>query len=420
MAAVSTVSEALPITETSTPGDPAELAEVVRGCHDSETAIYPIGGGTSLDYGLPAKRDGIGLSLAQLSNVVDYPARDMTITVGAGITMQALAETLAKERQRLPIDVPKANQATLGGVVATNFNGPRRFGQGTVRDHVIGIRAVDGRGLSYKGGGRVVKNVAGYDFCKLLTGSMGTLGVITELTLKLKPIPERFAIAVCSPDDLAKAEQLLAALITSDTTPCAVELLCGPAWSANKHLAGESAATNGLFLAAALEGTEPEVAWMTKQLGIEWHRDGVRSHEILEGAAAQELFASLTEFSSCDESPLVLRASVSPSGTTRFVKALQDLDANCSIQAHAGNGIVIARMSEFPSAGLARTLVGQLQPVAASAHGNVVVLSNPGRSEMTHQSVWGAIDAPFDLMTAVKREFDPKNILNPDRFVYVS
>ncbi|MDA1053282.1 MAG: FAD-binding oxidoreductase [Planctomycetota bacterium] len=404
----------------STPGDPAELAEVVRGCHDSDTAIYPIGGGTSLDYGLPAKREGIGLSLAQLSSVVDYPARDMTITVGAGITMQSLAETLAKERQRLPIDVPKVSQATLGGVVATNFNGPRRFGQGTVRDYVIGIRAVDGRGLSYKGGGRVVKNVAGYDFCKLLTGSLGTLGIITELTLKLKPIPDRLAIAVCPPDNLAHAERLLAALINSDTTPCAVELLAGPAWTANKHLAGDGAVANSLFLAVALEGTEPEVAWMTKQLGIEWQRDGVRSHRIIEDEAAHDLFSSMTDFPSCGESPLVLRASMTPSGTTRFIEALQNLDVNCSVQAHAGNGIVIAHLSEFPSAGLARTLVGNLQAVAASAHGNVVVLSNPSGSEMTHQSVWGAIDAPFELMTAVKGKFDPKNILNPDRFVYVS
>ncbi|MBI2480011.1 MAG: FAD-binding oxidoreductase, partial [Planctomycetia bacterium] len=327
---------------------------------------------------------------------------------------------LAKERQRLPIDVPKPSQATLGGVVATNFNGPRRFGQGTVRDYVIGIRAVDGRGLSYKGGGRVVKNVAGYDFCKLLTGSLGTLGVITELTLKLKPIPDGFKIAVCSPADLAQAEQLLAALINSDTTPCAVELLAGPTWAANKQLAGESAATNGLFLAVALEGTELEVSWMAKQLELEWRHEGIRSHQILDGEAARELFTSMTEFPSCGESPLVLRANMVPSGTTKFIEALQNLDKNCSLQSHAGNGIVIARMSEFPSAGLARTLVGKLQTVAAAARGNVVVLSNPGGAEMTHQSVWGSVDAPFELMTAVKREFDPKNILNPDRFVYLS
>ena len=420
MPLVSTASDTLPITETTTPTNAAELAEVVRGCYDSETAIYPIGGGTSLDYGLPAKRDGIGLSLAQLASIVDYPARDMTITVGAGITMQTLAETLSNERQRLPIDVPQASQATLGGVIATNFNGPRRFGQGTVRDHVIGIHAVDGRGLSFKGGGRVVKNVAGYDFCKLLTGSLGTLGVITEVTLKLKPIPDSFAMLVCSPSDLNHAEQLLAALIKSETTPCAVELLTGPTWGANGQLAGESTGGNPLFLVVAVEGTEPEVAWMTKQLGTELRHEGIRSHHNLERQAAQSLFSEMTEFSRAGESPLVLRANVVPSGTTKFIAALQKLDSNCSIQSHAGNGIVIAKFSEFPSEGLARTLVGKLQAVAASLHGNVVVLSNPGGAEMTHQSVWGATDAPFELMTSVKREFDPKNILNPDRFVYVN
>src|SRR6185369_14097741 len=114
-----------------------------------------------------------------------------------GITMQALAELLAKERQRLPIDVPQAEQATIGGVIATNWNGPRRFGEGTVRDYVIGISAVDGRGQPFKGGGRVVKNVAGYDFCKLLTGSLGTLGIITQLSLKVKPRTECTAAIQC-------------------------------------------------------------------------------------------------------------------------------------------------------------------------------------------------------------------------------
>ena len=422
---MSTVSDTLPLTDTATPGDAIELAEVVRGCHDNETPVYPFGGGTSLDYGLSAKRDGIGLGLSKLADVVDYPARDMTITVGAGITMNRLAELLAEERQRLPLDVPNADQATLGGVVATNFNGPRRYGQGTVRDHVIGIRAVDGRGLSFKGGGRVVKNVAGYDFCKLLTGSMGTLGIITELTLKLKPIPDSFAIVICVPNDLTHAEQLLAAIVNSETTPCAVELMAGDAWSENNHLSGDSSTGNRLFLAVAFEGTDPEVAWMTKQMGIEWRHEEVRSSHVVEGDAACELFAAMANFpsrgiSSSGESPLVLRASVAPSGTTRFIQAVLYLDAGSTIQAHAGNGDIIARLSEFPEGGLAKTLVGNLQSVAASAHGHIVVLSNPSRAEMTHQSVWGATDAPFELMTSVKREFDPKNILNPDRFVYVS
>ena len=106
------------------------------------------------------------------------------------------AEVLAAENQRLPIDVPAEEQATLGGVIATNWNGPRWYGQGSVRDYLIGVAAVDGHGTRFRGGGRVVKNVAGYDLCKLLTGSLGTLAILTEVTLKVKPIPEKTALAV--------------------------------------------------------------------------------------------------------------------------------------------------------------------------------------------------------------------------------
>src|SRR5687768_11971396 len=200
----------LPIKKTHAPADQGELASIISEANRAATPLYPIGGGTSLDFGLPAKAPGEGLSLANLNRVVDYPARDMTITVEAGVTMKTLADLLAAERQRLPIDVPQAERATIGGVIATNWNGPRRFGQGTLRDHVIGISAVDGRGMPFKGGGRVVKNVAGYDFCKLLTGSLGTLGVITQVTLRLKPLPEQSVIVGCRISDSEVAEKLLA------------------------------------------------------------------------------------------------------------------------------------------------------------------------------------------------------------------
>ena len=199
----------------------------------SRHAVYPLGGGTSLDFGLPAAQPGIGFSLAGLNRVVDYPARDMTITVEAGITLANLADMLADERQWLPIDVPQPERATLGGVIATDVSGPRRYGYGTLRDYVIGISAVDGRGMTFKGGGRVVKNVAGYDFCKLLTGSLGTLGVITQVTLKLKPLVERSALVACDVRDWHAAERLLAGVVTSATTPTAIELLAGPAWESS-------------------------------------------------------------------------------------------------------------------------------------------------------------------------------------------
>jgi glycolate oxidase FAD binding subunit len=413
---VTAATDILPISDTVQPADQQELMAVVKSCYDSQTAIYPIGGGTSLDFGLPPRQQGIGLSLAAMNRVVDFPARDMTVTVEAGITMQALAETLAAEKQRLPIDVPDASRATLGGVVATNFNGPRRYGQGSVRDHVIGISAVDGCGRPFKGGGRVVKNVAGYDFCKLLTGSLGTLGVITQLTVKLKPIPERWVLMICELRDLNQAERLLTALVTSAVSPSAIELLCGPLWDADPVLG--AAGPGRTFLAVALEGTIADVDWMCHELAKEWHELGVAHRKTVAVPLVDELWDRLANFSAAGQSPLVIKASLVPSATTRFVHAVRDIDPQCSIQAHAGNGIVIAKFSEFPADGLSRTLIAKLQPLAVAAHGNVIILSNPGGAEMTHQSVWGGLGAPLSLMVAIKKKFDPRDLLNPGRFVY--
>src|SRR3982750_1678100 len=129
----------MPLSDTLTPADQGELAHIVSDAFAEGTPIYPLGGGTSLGFGLPAKDSGWGVSLGGLKQVIDYPSRDMTITVEAGITIDALAKTLGKARQRLPIDLPDAHRATLGGIIATNTSGARRLGNGTLRDYVIGI-----------------------------------------------------------------------------------------------------------------------------------------------------------------------------------------------------------------------------------------------------------------------------------------
>jgi glycolate oxidase FAD binding subunit len=408
----------LSFPRTNKPADPAELADAVRAAYDSSTPLYPIGGGTSLGYGLPAKEPGQGLSLAGLSRVIDYPARDMTVTVEAGVTMQTLADLLATERQRLPIDVPQANQATIGGVIATGWNGPRRYGQGTIRDHVIGISAIDGRGMPFHGGGRVVKNVAGYDFCKLLTGSLGTLGIISEVTLKLKPQPEQQALLACSVADGAAVERLLAALVHSAATPTAVELLAGPEWEREPAFAAlDQPGPGSMFLVVSLEGNAVEVEYMVRQISSEWRALDVEVPLVLGESAS--VWGRIVEFSAAGESALVLKASVVPSGVVPLVQAARQVDPACSILAHAGNGTVFMKFAQFPAQGLSRTLVSQLQPAAAAQCGHLVVLSNPSGAEMTHQSMWGAIDAPLDLMGAIKRKFDPKDILNRGRFVYV-
>ena len=213
----------LPLTETITPSNQADVAAAVRVAYEEDQPLYPLGGQTALDYGFTPTRPGIGLDLTGLNRVVDYTPRDMTILVEAGIRMADLAALLAAENQQLPIDVPRAAEATLGGVVATNWTGPRRYGYGTIRDYVIGIHAVDGRGMAFKGGGRVVKNVAGYDFCKLLCGSLGTLAVITQLALKLKPIPETSATIVAACADLATTDILLNRFVNLAAPPVAID-----------------------------------------------------------------------------------------------------------------------------------------------------------------------------------------------------
>src|SRR5262245_41667809 len=221
----------IPFADTITPSTEADVAEAVRTGFETNQSLCPLGGRTSLDFGCVPTRPARGLDLTGLNRVVDYPARDMTILVEAGIRMSDLAALLAAENQQLPIDVPRAAEATLGGVVATNWCGSRRYGYGTMRDYVIGIHAVDGRGIPFQGGGRVVKNVAGYDFCKLLCGSLGTLAVITQLALKLKPIPETTATIIAACADLATTDILLDRFINLAAPPTAIDYVAGAGWS---------------------------------------------------------------------------------------------------------------------------------------------------------------------------------------------
>ncbi len=414
---MSTSVEILPLVETVVPVDQAALAEQVRSAARRGQAIYPLGGGTSLDYGLPPRQPGIGLSLAGLNRVVDYPARDMTITVEAGITMSALAETLAAERQRLPVDAARAQEATLGGMLATDFSGPRRFGYGTLRDYVIGINAVDGQGRPFKAGGRVVKNVAGYDLCKLLVGSLGTVGVITQVTLKIRPQCTSSAWMLASLDDLAQADKLLEQLVTSRTTPVAVELLVGADWR-NDGTLGRSFAAGSVRLAVGFEGTAPEIAWMIEQLTSEWQILGVTETLPFESVDAERIWNTLTEFPAKAPLALVLKASVPPSATVAMIQSIRDVDPNCTVQAHAASGVILARCAALSGEQVGRTLVRILQPAAASRGGHIVVYSPGAETGLTRQAYWGLPGSDAPLMKKVKEQFDPQGLLNAGRFVF--
>jgi glycolate oxidase FAD binding subunit len=413
--------DSLPLTETIAPDDSSGVAEAIRAAYDARQPVYPLGGRTSLDYGIAPKRAGRGLDLAGLARIVDYTPRDMTIVVEPGLRMAELAATLAAERQHLPIDVPRAGDATIGGVCATNWSGPRRYGYGTLRDYVIGIHAVDGRGVAFKGGGRVVKNVAGYDFCKLLTGSLGTLGVITQLALKLKPQPEHAATIVASCPNLDAADAILSRLVELPAPPVAIDLLVGAAWYKESLPNG-----NGLriaTLAIRVEGTETEVASLAENVQYELWTGGGADVRVLEPAAAETLWSHQVEFAARgatgadDNASLVMKIAVPPSALAAIVAELRTLDPACTIQAHAANGVLVVRFAEFAADDLSTKLVGRLRPAAVQHGGSAVVLSTT-LDGLTPHMVWGPRTDATVLMERIKRQFDPHEILNPGRFVY--
>jgi glycolate oxidase FAD binding subunit len=411
----------------ASPNDLAAVADFVRSAFDADEAVLPVGGGTALDYGNPATRPGRQLDLSGLAKIVDYTPRDMTILVEAGVRMADLAKTLAAENQQLPIDVPRANEATIGGVVATNWGGPRRYGHGTIRDYVIGIHAVDGRGVAFKGGGRVVKNVAGYDFCKLLTGSLGTLGVITQVALKVKPLPECMGVVVAETGDLNVAEDALNRLALLEAPPVAIDLLIGREWGdvSNSSSTAQQSPTNrsSASLCVRIEGTEIEVDWLSNRVISEISAAGGTNARRLEPAKSSALWSRQVEFSdrgagqSADDSPLVAQIFVPPSAVVGTIGRLLAVDSDCSIQAHAASGVIIARFIKFTPSQLTAILAGQLRPAAAQLGGSLVVVRS-SLGGLTSHLLWGGRTDATVLLERIKHKFDPKNILNPGRFIY--
>jgi glycolate oxidase FAD binding subunit len=333
----------------------------------------------------------------------------MTVTVQAGITVAALQRLLARENQRLPIDVPRPDQATLGGVLAANVSGPRRLGFGTLRDYVIGISAVNDEGHEVKAGGRVVKNVAGYDLCKLFVGSLGTLGILTQVTLKLRPLPDRTAL-IAVPCSVGEAASLLERLHRSRTRPVALELLNPPAARAL-----DSESTDGpadWLVLVGYEDNADAVCWQMQQLIRELGCSRPMNARV--GSAAQSLWERLAEFPAV-EGGLAFKATLLPSTLAGFCAEAAGLCPGAALQAHAGNGVVVGRADDLTAEGAA-SLLAALRQRAAASGGSVIVLRCPPAWKAT-LSVWGPPRGDAVLMRAVKDQLDPRRLFNPGRFV---
>ncbi len=388
----------------------AELGDCVRAAAAAGQAVYPIGGGTMLSYGLPPTKPGVAISTTRLDQVLDYPARDMTITVQAGIALGHLNNLLAAENQRLPIDVPNAGRATLGGALAVNVSGPRRYGFGTLRDYVIGISVVNDDGQEVKAGGRVVKNVAGYDLCKLYVGSLGTLGIIGQVTLKLKPRSEDQALLTigCGSEVIGP---LLDALHRSRTRPVCVELLNAAA-AREVGLQPETP----WVLVVGFEDNREAVRWQVEQLVKEMAAEPGTAVTVMAEKAAEPLRSALVELAAWPGARLTFKANLLPSAVADFCRQAADLPDGLRLQAHAGKGIVIGHAGGDLTTERAAAMLKGLLARATASRGNLIVTRCPPAWKTT-LPVWGTPREDAWLMRRVKDSLDPRGLFNPGRFV---
>jgi glycolate oxidase FAD binding subunit len=396
------------------PESVVEVGDLVRRASAEGQAVYPLGGRTQLGLGLPPERPGFGVDLRGLDQVIDYPARDMTVTVQAGITLARLQNLLAAENQRLPVDVPRPEEATLGGTLAANVSGPRRHGFGTLRDYVIGITTINDEGHETKAGGRVVKNVAGYDLCKLHVGALGTLGVITQVTLKLRPLPEEKALITLG-CGAAALGPLLDRLHATRTRPVCLDVHNGAAAQTLAASTGFSLPESPWVVVVGFEDNGEAVGWQVRRLIEELPAAGIHGLVARAGAATEPLWRALVELPA-RPARLRFKANLLPSGSAAFCLQTAALSEDVLVRAHAGSGIVYGQVGGDLTLDRAQAMLKGLQETAASGKGNVILTHCPPEWKRS-LPVWGPPRGDAWLMRQVKEKLDPRRLFNPGRFV---
>ena len=393
------------------PGALEQVAAVLALAHDEKLAVAARGSASALDLGRPPARLDAVLDMRGLTRVTEDNPDDLTVSVEAGITAGALAARLAARHQWLPVDPPGWQSRTIGGLVATNAHGPLRARYGTLRDLLLGVRFVQAHGVSTWGGARVVKSVTGYDVPKLMVGSLGTLGVLTELTLRLHPMPESELTWLAAFPSAAAAQAFVACVLDSTLQPSRVELLSGAALRACAATPARAA------VAIAIGSVEAAVRDQGALVEDFARRAG--------GGAAVAPAAFWERYDRAfarGDGEMVLQVASLPSRLADTVDAIE------RGQEGLGSGAAVMITGCAAVATLRVTLTGaelegaarfieRLRAFVGDFGGSVVIQSGP-IALRAGLDPWGPLDpAALALMRALKDEFDPHRVLNPGRFV---
>ncbi len=412
----------------ATPGSIEELAQVLALAHAENAAVVPWGGGTHQSQGYPPERLNLVVRTSRLDRVVQYEPADLTISVEAGMTVAALNQLLARHGQMLPVDVPLPQRSTLGGMLATASDGPRRLGYGTLRDLFIGTQVVEATGQISHAGGLVVKNVSGYDMMKLYQGSFGTLGLLAVANFKLLPRPRAAATIWCVFADLESAFALVDALQTSQLTPVAVEYL---GWSVpSGHKQASPAFTGAGFLkvadgshrlAVCVEGLPAAVERMQRDVTGLAEQAGARSVRVVDGPAHTRLWeniANLPQTAEISPGELVVRLSCLPSDLAHALDQVAALTDQYGLTwlgvARALSGIAYVRLRATAPQDHTGLLHCHQGICANWPHTTVLAADALVRPAL---AIWGHQPSGYALMQRMRQQFDSTDMLNPGRFV---
>jgi glycolate oxidase FAD binding subunit len=391
-------------------------AALATACRQ-RAAVVPWGGGTATALGNLPRAYDLALATRRLSDILEHEPADLTLTVQAGITMGTLASELKRQGQFLPLDAPE--EATLGGVLATGAFGPWRHAYGPVRDWVLGVRVVHADGRVTKAGGRVVKNVAGYDMTKLYLGSLGTLGIIVEASLKVTPLPavEETWAAVC-PSSLEAVRLALDA--NSRTLRLGALTVAGPLGS-DGPLAAAGLDSRGYVVLAKAVGTTAAVERSLGDLDSLAGDHGLGAGTRL--GCAEELWGTLRALARpvLSDNVLLVRGVLPSSRMPAWLERTAGLAAKTgltpALAAHVGAGCVFTRW-QGPDLGgeRGRGLLTALSESAVSL-GGAAVVEGCGVELKHHVDVWGRPRTDLAVMRQLKEQFDPHGTLNPGRFL---
>jgi glycolate oxidase FAD binding subunit len=384
------------------PGSVEEASEVMRLASGHGLRVAPRGSGTEMGLGNPPVGVDLVVGTARMNRLLEHAAGDLVTRVEAGMRLEDLQRELSGADQMLALDPPNGS-ATVGGLVATNASGPRRLRYGTVRDLLIGITVVRPNGTVAKSGGKVVKNVAGYDLGKMYTGSLGTLGLVVETIWRLHPVPaasRTVAVEVGSPEVAGAAVQ---ALMHSTVVPSMIEV----------HWPEPD---GGGVVAVMVEGIEPgavaqadSAVELTRQHGTSRVLDGDETGGFWEGVLRTPW----------EPGDVGLKVNALPAELPRVLEAVRGAAGRHGvtprITGHAATGVTRVGLSGGDGEAHA-AIVREVREVVAAGEGSVVVVE--GSPELKREvDAWGPVGDSLALMRRVKERFDPAGLMNPGRFV---